>query len=383
MTKVKTVLYDIYGRSIEIAEGNVKKAYAKTLNDRPDFDLAVAILFRDDYETRCIPTADGDFAYMPDRLPREGLYRYAHRVKSNRYAFKITEEVFLAAFPELSYEEKTRVHAIFRPGEGSPARISKILVRVSSSGLFDPRGKQMEVIPVIQADRDRICKFLDSEGVIAPQGTRFSDDTIPSAFAHTKWVLGDWTHKSTNIHVPAPKSNEQWMVDLVFHTDRGCFVAIPVSMNIPDQRHIRIVKNHDFSGEPATREVAVPISLPETRVIDEVTFLRCKIEYLRSFVVPLVQDAYAFLDPDVAIQLLAKELFGLKDVLKDNPDDVTTQAKLAGIDEYLIIRSSTSSANDVKIAVMKNEKDEWHIIDETGPTSGPFTREEALKVFNK
>ncbi|MDO8971395.1 MAG: hypothetical protein Q7U74_11950 [Saprospiraceae bacterium] len=36
-----------------------------------------------------------------------------------------------AVFPELSLEEKARIHAIFHPGEGFPAWFSKVLVKVA------------------------------------------------------------------------------------------------------------------------------------------------------------------------------------------------------------------------------------------------------------
>lgn len=381
MTIFKTTMFDIYGRSLEIAEADVQKAYAKAMNDRPDFDIAVSILTRDGYETRCIPTADGKFAFLPDRLPFESLYRYAHRMKKGNYPIRITEEVFLAAFPELSQEEKARVHAIFRPGEGTLPRISKILVKIPSLGLFGRSGNQIEVTPVLPGDRDRICKMLDSEGVLSPQGTRFSQDQIPFAFAHTKWVLGDWIHKNTSIRVPAPKSNESWLVDLVFHSDQGCFVAIPVSMNIPDQKRIRVEMNPRFNVETMEVVPVVPADQGVPADDREVRFSRHKAEFAKSFIVPQIQDAFAYLDPDVVIRLLAKVLLSLRTVARENPGDVESNAKLAGLEETIMIAPDIRSGDDVKVAVLKNDKGEWHIVDDSGPIAGPFAQDEALKIF--
>lgn len=381
MTIFKTTMFDIYGRSLEIAEADVQRAYAKVLNDRPEFDIAVSILTRDGYETRCIPTADGKFAFLPDRLPFESLYQYAHRMKKGNYPIKITEEVFLAAFPELSQEEKARVHAIFRPGEGTLPRITTILVNIPSLGLYGRSGNKIEVTPVLTADRDRICKMLDSEGVLSPQGTRFSQDQIPPAFAHTKWVIGDWIHKNTSIRVPAPKLYESWLVDLVFHSDQGCFVAIPVSLNIPDQKWVRVETNPRFNAKTVELVPAIPATQEEPADDKEVRFVRHKAEYIKSFIIPQIQDAFAYLDPDVVIRLLAKELLSLRLATRENPGDVESSAKLAGLEEAIMIAPDVRSGDDIKIAVLKNDKGEWHIVDDSGPIAGPFAQEEALKIF--
>ena len=94
-----------------------------------------------------------------------------------------------------------------------------------------------------------------------------------------------------------------------------------------------------------------------------------------------IQDAFAYPDPDVVIRLLAKELISLRLATRENPGDVESSAKLAGLEEAIMIAPDVRSSDDIKVAVLKNDKGEWHIVDDSGPIAGPFAQEEALKIF--